>query len=281
MTTVYDMNDVSLYRVRMDQKDYRWIAVAKDDNGAIELCRAIVRLEREGHIVQDVFAVSPNGVSVAMNLRGFKEFRQAEKEPETKVVDAMFRRYCASGAYLDSHCKADLCSHRVFDIEICGAIADDDEIGECDVVLRGEDGEEHEYEAILLDDEGECSLEPDGMVFEAIQKACKEHTLPNFFWECNDCDAKTLDALKGQLANATVIVATPGADLQEWQWRKLMPILEHAIEVTDSSVRAVVAAPFDLVAVDNDEHHTTKHKAKRSKGASKSSRNDDEQLSLF
>ena len=128
-----------------------------------------------------------------MNLRGFKEFRQAEKEPETKVVDAMFRRYCASGAYLDSHCKADLCSHRVFDIEICGAIADDDEIGECDVVLRGEDGEEHEYEAILLDDEGECSLEPDGMVFEAIQKACKEHTLPNFFWECNDCDAKTLD----------------------------------------------------------------------------------------
>lgn len=59
MTTVYDMNDVSLYRVRMDQKDYRWIAVAKDDNGTIELCRAIVRLEREGHIVQDVFAVSP------------------------------------------------------------------------------------------------------------------------------------------------------------------------------------------------------------------------------
>lgn len=132
MTTVYDKNDVSLYRVRMDQKDYRWIAVAKDDNGAIELCRAIVRLEREGHIVQDVFAVSPNGVSVAMNLRGFKEFRQAEKEPETKVVDAMFRRYCASGAYLDSHCKADLCSHRVFDVEICGAIADDDEIGECE-----------------------------------------------------------------------------------------------------------------------------------------------------
>lgn len=88
-------------------------------------------------------------------------------------------------------------------------------------------------------------------------------------------------ALKGQLANATVIVATPGTDLQEWQWRKLMPILEHAIEVTDSSVRAVVAAPFDLVAVDNDEHHTTKHKAKRSKGASKSSRNDDEQLSFF
>lgn len=29
MTTVYDMNDVSLYRVRMDQKNYRWIAVTK------------------------------------------------------------------------------------------------------------------------------------------------------------------------------------------------------------------------------------------------------------
>lgn len=60
-----------------------------------------------------------------------------------------------------------------------------------------------------------------------------------------------------------------------------MPILEHAIEVTDSSVRAVVAAPFDLTAVDDDEHHTTKHKAKRSKDASKLSKDDGEQLSLF
>ena len=193
MTTVYDMSEASLYRVRLDQKDYRWIAVTKDDNEAIELCRAIVRLEREGHVVQDVFEVNPNGVSVAMNLRGFKEFRQAEKEPETKVVDAMFRRYCASGAYLDSHCKVDLCSHRVFDVEICGAIADDDEIGECDVALRDEDGKEHEHEVILLDDECECGLEPGGLIFEAMKKACKEHTLPNFFWKCPDKDAKTLD----------------------------------------------------------------------------------------
>ena len=44
MTTVYDMTNVSLYQVRLDQKDYRWIAVTKDDNEAIELCRAIVRL---------------------------------------------------------------------------------------------------------------------------------------------------------------------------------------------------------------------------------------------
>lgn len=80
MTTVYDMTNVSLYQVRLDQKDYRWIAVTKDDNEAIELCRAIVRLEREGHIVQDVFAVNPNGVSVAINLRGFKEFRQLVKD---------------------------------------------------------------------------------------------------------------------------------------------------------------------------------------------------------
>lgn len=114
MTTVYDMNDVSLYRVRLDQKDYRWIAVTKDDNEAIELCRAIVRLEREGHIVQDVFAVSPNGVSVAMNLRGFKEFRQAEKSLRRRsltlcsdaiahralISTLIARRTCAVTGYL-------------------------------------------------------------------------------------------------------------------------------------------------------------------------------------
>lgn len=213
MTTVYDMSKVSLYRVRLDQKDYRWIAVTKDDNEAIELCRAIVRLEREGHVVQDVFEVNPNGVSVAMNLRGFKEFRQAEKEPETKVVDAMFRSYCASGAYLDSHCKVDLCSHRVLDVETCGAIADDDEISECDVILCDEDGEEHEYEVILLDDECEYGLEPGGRVFEALKKACKEHTLPDFFWKCPDKDAKTLDDAFHYLKKGVLAEYLASADL--------------------------------------------------------------------
>lgn len=213
MTTVYDMTNVSLYQVRLDQKDYRWIAVTKDDNEAIELCRAIVRLDREGHIVQDVFAVNPNGVSVAINLRGFKEFRQAEKEPETKVVDAMFRRYCASGAYLDSYCKVDLCSHRVFDVEICGAIADDDEIGECDVVLHGENDEEYEYEAILLDDECECGLEPGGRVFEALKKACKVHALPDFYWKCPDKDAKTLDDAYRYLKQGVLAEYLASADL--------------------------------------------------------------------
>lgn len=87
MTTIYDLSNISLYRVRMDQNDYRWIAVTKDDAETIELCRAVVRLEREGHIVLDVFKVNPNGISTAMNLRDFEEFRQAEKELETKTVD--------------------------------------------------------------------------------------------------------------------------------------------------------------------------------------------------
>lgn len=91
--------------------------------------------------------------------------------------------------------------------------------------------------------------------------------------------------LKAQQANATIIVAELGIDLQEWQWRKLKPILEHAVDKTDKNVRVVVAAPYDLVEVEDDkEHHASKRKAKRSKDVpvAESKKNDsNEQLSLF
>lgn len=91
--------------------------------------------------------------------------------------------------------------------------------------------------------------------------------------------------LKAQQANATIIVAELGIDLQEWQWRKLKPILEHAVDETDKNVRVVVAAPYDLVEVEDDkEHHASKRKAKRSKDVpvAESKKNDsNEQLSLF
>lgn len=91
--------------------------------------------------------------------------------------------------------------------------------------------------------------------------------------------------LKAQQANATVIVAELGIDLQEWQWRKLKPILEHAVDETDKKVRVVVASPYDLVEVeDGEEHHASKRKTKRSKDvpAAESKKDDsNEQLSLF
>ena len=91
--------------------------------------------------------------------------------------------------------------------------------------------------------------------------------------------------LKAQQANATVIVAEPGIDLQEWQWRKLKPILEHAVDETDKKVQVVVASPYDLVEVeDGEEHHASKRKTKCSKDTSAAeSKKDDsnEQLSLF
>lgn len=68
---------------------------------------------------------------------------------------------------------------------------------------------------------------------------------------------------------------------------KQYPSIEtaHAVDETDKNVRVVVAAPYDLVEVEDDkEHHASKRKAKRSKDVpvAESKKNDsNEQLSLF
>lgn len=69
--------------------------------------------------------------------------------------------------------------------------------------------------------------------------------------------------LKGLQANATVVVSVPGVNFREWQWRKLIPILKHSIEVTetldentgnvkDKVVTAIVGSPYDLIPYDKE-----------------------------
>ena len=81
------------------------------------------------------------------------------------------------------------------------------------MVLHGENDEEYEYEAILLDDECECGLEPGGQVFETLKKACEEHTLPDFYWKCPDKDAKTLDDAYRYLKQGILAEYLASADL--------------------------------------------------------------------
>lgn len=81
--------------------------------------------------------------------------------------------------------------------------------------------------------------------------------------------------LKGLQASATVVVSVPGVNFREWQWRKLIPILKHSIEVTeirdentdrikDKAITAVVGSPYDLTPYDKELGETSaKRKATR------------------
>lgn len=77
MTTVYEMNDVSLYRVRMDQKDYRWIL---DSDLRIPEINGILK------------HVNPNG-AVAAKMRSAREIREAGPEGLRKAQEEMEEVY--------------------------------------------------------------------------------------------------------------------------------------------------------------------------------------------
>ena len=83
--------------------------------------------------------------------------------------------------------------------------------------------------------------------------------------------------LKGLQANASVVVSVPGVNFKEWQWRKLIPVLKHSIEMTsirddftgnikDKVVTAIVCSPYDLISYDKELNETAaKRKATRTK----------------
>ena len=83
--------------------------------------------------------------------------------------------------------------------------------------------------------------------------------------------------LKGLQANASVVVSVPGVNFKEWQWRKLIPVLKHSIEMTsirddftgnikDKVVTAIVCSPYDLIPYDKELNETAaKLKATRTK----------------
>ncbi len=51
--------------------------------------------------------------------------------------------------------------------------------------------------------------------------------------------------VKAKQAEASVIVSKLGTDMVEWQWRKLLWILNHAAEMNEG-VTAIAVSPYDL-----------------------------------
>ena len=107
------------------------VSVPVGDTEMLELCRAIVKLEREGHTITSVMKLCSNGFDDSVNFRNLKEYALALKEKVQVIVEGEFKRYCASGACLKSPCKVNKTTYRVFDIVPIGEIGDDDEIMEC------------------------------------------------------------------------------------------------------------------------------------------------------
>lgn len=76
---------------------------------------------------------------------------------------------------------------------------------------------------------------------------------------------------------ASVVVSVPGVNFKEWQWRKLIPVLKHSIEMTsirddftgnikDKVVTAIVGSPYDLIPYDKELNEATaKRKATRTR----------------
>ena len=81
------------------------VSVPVGDTEMLELCRAIVKLEREGHTITSAMKLCSNGFEDSVNFRNLKEYALALKENTQVIVDGKFKRYCASSACLESSCK--------------------------------------------------------------------------------------------------------------------------------------------------------------------------------
>ena len=72
--------------------------------------------------------------------------------------------------------------------------------------------------------------------------------------------------VKAKQAEASVIVSKLGADMVEWQWRKLVWILNHAAEMNEG-VTAIAVSPYDLsdIFAEPKKKKTTSRKTKAKK----------------
>lgn len=97
----------------------------------LELCRAIVAIERQGHIVTSAQELHADGHHPRIAFRQSKQYQQAKKEQEDKIITATYITYWDSGASFESSCKVNMNTHEVFAIQSAGCPSDDDDcVGE-------------------------------------------------------------------------------------------------------------------------------------------------------
>lgn len=92
----------------------------------LELCRAIVALERRGVIVTSVQELSADGHRPRVAFRQSKQYQKAKEEKPDEIIAATYSTHWTSGAYLKSDCKVNLRTHEVFDIKNAGCPGYDD-----------------------------------------------------------------------------------------------------------------------------------------------------------
>lgn len=145
----------------------------------LELCRAIVHIERAGAIVTSVQEVTADGHRPRVSYRQSREYKQAQKEPKRDVVPAIYVSYWSSGAVFRAPCRVDMVTREVFDIQSAGHPCDDDDCYNETVEIN-----EEEFPVYCIDEI--CDLNADSPLEELTE--IKEN---NSYWR--SCDGRKLD----------------------------------------------------------------------------------------
>ena len=175
--------DGRLFAVNTTTKTY-YVRVMLDNIASktdlmLELCRAVVHIEREGAIVTSVQEMTPDGHRPRVSYRQSQEYKKAQKEPKRDIVPAVYMSYWSSGAVFRSPCQVDLTTCEVFDIQDAGYPSDDDDCYSETVEIN-----EEEFPVYCIDEI--CDLNADSPLEELTE--IKEN---NSYWR--SCDGRKLD----------------------------------------------------------------------------------------
>lgn len=117
---IINMSSPGLYVVNTATNSFIiYIAMREYCEGEVfkNLCRAIVRLEREGRIITSVQKLYPDGHRPRVSFRKTAEYKQAKEEQNDKIISASYVTYWDSGTISRIPCKVNLATREVFDID--------------------------------------------------------------------------------------------------------------------------------------------------------------------
>lgn len=171
MHEIIHMSEPGLFRVNTTtQSHIVYVKSDEKENILLDLCRAIVKIERSGDIVTSVQELSEDGRHPRVAFRNTKEYRKAKQEPEVEIIDGTFVSFWTSGTEFHASCKINALTHEVTDIGYAGVPAEDD-------VLEGEGIKIGELDAPVYDLDAFIELESEP---EELLKSLKQ--IQSNFW---------------------------------------------------------------------------------------------------
>lgn len=117
---IIDMSQPGLFIVNTTTNAFIVYAatdICQENEELMELCKAIVRLEREGRIVTSVQKLYPDGHRPRVSYRGTKEYKMAREGREDKIISATYVAYWDSGDISRVPCKVNRSTREVFDVD--------------------------------------------------------------------------------------------------------------------------------------------------------------------